>query len=491
MADQLASRSLAHFLQRSGHFSPVMVARLLQELLVHYTSHRLAQTDRPHDRSWGWLTPECLMAIEGLGGDLELLTPNCLDVADPEFSAPECLDAAPTEQGLVYNIGLIAVYLLTGLRPFDLFDVANNCWVWRQYWQLLAENKDSADVEFLSLADILDGAIHLSPSQRFASLADMLNALHKLPRSFQLQRQSPTKTTWYCTQNLVGHTGLFAAVNAISLHPQRSIAATASDDCTIRVWDLHTGETLAVLRGHDRFVTALCFHALAPQLLFSGGRDGCLKLWNWEAQQEIQSVIGHVGGVQAIAVSPTDGLLATAGADRTLKLWQWELLTLVQTKQPHRLAVNALAIAPGGRKMASASSDRQVWLWDVDSPAPVLKIAAHTAAVRAVAFHPTGELVASAGDDGSIHMYTVATGELRNTLSGHSWPIAALEFLADGDRLVSASWDQTIKIWQVDGWLPLETLSGHQDSVTCLAVSGDGRTIGSGSKDATAKIWHC
>lgn len=43
-----------------------------------------------------------------------------------------------------------------------------------------------------------------------------------------------------------GHTG---AVNDISFHPNSSYVATSSDDCTVRIWDIHSANCVRILTG--------------------------------------------------------------------------------------------------------------------------------------------------------------------------------------------------------------------------------------------------
>jgi serine/threonine protein kinase len=55
-----------------------------------------------------------------------------LDIS-PEYSAAECLAGRADFSSDLYSLGLVCLYLLTGMRPFDLFDIVNNNWQWRDY----------------------------------------------------------------------------------------------------------------------------------------------------------------------------------------------------------------------------------------------------------------------------------------------------------------------------------------------------------------------
>lgn len=73
---------------------------------------------------------------------------------------------------------------------------------------------------------------------------------------------------------LRGHTG---RIEAIAIHPNGEILASASRD-GVRLWNLQTGELLAVLRGYGDWVKSLAF-SRDGQFLATGGFDGSIRIW--------------------------------------------------------------------------------------------------------------------------------------------------------------------------------------------------------------------
>jgi platelet-activating factor acetylhydrolase IB subunit alpha len=51
-----------------------------------------------------------------------------------------------------------------------------------------------------------------------------------------------------------------AKITKIVLHPFYNIAASASEDATIRLWDFEQGEHERTLKGHSGIVKFLAFH---------------------------------------------------------------------------------------------------------------------------------------------------------------------------------------------------------------------------------------
>jgi serine/threonine protein kinase len=100
----------------------------------------------------GHITPDRILIVSENPTHLQIL-PAEHTRADPEFSAPEILDGKISPSSDLYSIGLITIYLLTGIRPFQLFDMANHCWVWQDYWQVPIQ---ASRINYLKLAAILD-----------------------------------------------------------------------------------------------------------------------------------------------------------------------------------------------------------------------------------------------------------------------------------------------------------------------------------------------
>ena len=77
-------------------------------------------------------------------------------------------------------------------------------------------------------------------------------------------------------RRLNGHTDW---VYSIACAPDGAIAATGSQDQTIRLWDLETGTCLAILEGHEFTVGALAF-SRDGRTLFSGSGDDTVRVWD-------------------------------------------------------------------------------------------------------------------------------------------------------------------------------------------------------------------
>lgn len=91
-------------------------------------------------------------------------------VGSPEYVAPEQMRGKALPASDLYSLGVTCIYLLTAISPFDLFDIANDHWVWQE--NLPVNNSVSN-----CLCEILDKLLQNAVSQRFQSATEALQAL--------------------------------------------------------------------------------------------------------------------------------------------------------------------------------------------------------------------------------------------------------------------------------------------------------------------------
>jgi WD40 repeat protein len=240
------------------------------------------------------------------------------------------------------------------------------------------------------------------------------------------------------------------SVSSVAFSPNGEILATASDDQTVRLWKVGSGQLVATLSGHRDIVNDVAWsadgllataasdgviiwkvssadgHGANPRImhrllerhqvnsvafdpegisLATADENGTLAIWDVTSGQMKTSFTAHVGPIRKVAFSPVrgSGLLATAGVDKTARLWDARNRKIQEFS--HANVVTDVAFSPDGKRLATASLDKKVKVWEVGSDEP-LTIISHSAEVTSVAFGPPDGMVLAAGtSDHSVHIY--------------------------------------------------------------------------------------
>jgi WD40 repeat protein len=309
----------------------------------------------------------------------------------------------------------------------------------------------------------------------------------------------------YALATLEGHTDW---VNACAVTPDGRRVVSASHDRTLKTWDLESGRQLATLEGHAFWVSG-CAVTPDGRSVVSASQDGTLKVWDLESGRVLATLEGHATGMNGCAVTPDGRSVVSASQDGTLKVWDLESGRVLATLKGHAGGVMACAVTPDGRRVVSASQDRLLKVWDLESGRELVTLedprlrqrrarefpacAVTACAVTACAVTPDGRRVVSASQDGELKVWDLDSGELFAILRGHAGWVLGCAVTPDGRRVVSASEDRTLKVWDLESehasdsfLLELEIVRG---GVNACAVTPDGRRVVSASGDSTMKVW--
>lgn len=195
----------------------------------------------------------------------------------------------------------------------------------------------------------------------------------------------------------------------------KEVLVSASQDATIIVWDVATGEKLHTIKGHTRGILALAIDPADYEpnkdsvTVFSAGSDREIRRWTIglpsAAETQPSPVIAHETSVDAIHFD-SDGDLWTASADKAAKC---------------------------------LSRGRE---WEQDS------MFEHPDFVRDVAVDEDGGWVITACRDEDIRVWDKGSGKLHHKFTGHFEEVTGL-LLLSRQRLVSVSIDATIRQWSL------------------------------------------
>jgi len=190
--------------------------------------------------------------------------------------------------------------------------------------------------------------------------------------------------------------------------------------------------------------------AISPdgKTLASGSEDGTVRLWDVATGQAIHVLSGGIGDpIHHVAFSPDGEILATGGEDKPVSLVDVATGQIVRALEDTN-HIGSLEFSPDGRLFALGSSNTGlIRLWDITVDQLVRSLDEHEEPVRDVAFSPDGEILASGSADTTVKLWDMATGQEMRTLGGHTNHVMSVSFSPDGKTLASGSLDGTVKIW--------------------------------------------
>jgi F-box and WD-40 domain protein MET30 len=237
----------------------------------------------------------------------------------------------------------------------------------------------------------------------------------------------------------------------IGLHMADKLLASGSSDHTIMVHDFNTLQRFS-LRGHADWVNCVKID-LASRTLLSASDDCTVKLWDLDTHLCIKTFEGHVGQVQQVLPLPAefeideDDFVAQASNDMS------DTASLA-SDQPNDRPVDTpeAALAPlfpddpdrpqPPSYMLTGSLDGTIRLWHIPSGRCIHRFFGHVEGVWSLAAD-TLRLVSGA-EDKTIKIWDPRTGKHERTLTGHTGPVNCVG-LSDS-RLISGSEDGTVRV---------------------------------------------
>jgi len=180
------------------------------------------------------------------------------------------------------------------------------------------------------------------------------------------------------------------------------IAFCPSVDRTVRVWDVATGRTVHVLRGHGAALSVASISRDGSRLV-TGAGDGTLCVWDLETGDRQLTLSGHRGGISGCAFADR---IVSAARDGTLRIWDADTGETLAEMTGHSQPVHACALSPDGRHVASASEDSFVVLWDAATGEKRAEYWVGSPALS-VTWHPTRRRIAVGAARGNLHLLEV------------------------------------------------------------------------------------
>ncbi|MEU4421794.1 pentapeptide repeat-containing protein [Actinoplanes sp. NPDC024001] len=367
--------------------------------------------------------------------------------------------------------------------------------------RLAGANLSSADLRGLTLRDLdlsgadLTGADLRDVQMHGGSLAGarlagsrwagaVLARVHGVPLVRELDAAVVAGRDPGTVQAVVG-----GMVHCLDISSDDRLLAAGRGD-VVEIVDL-TGpipQTICYLTGHRSTVRGVAF--LDTGRVISASEDGTLRIWPIGTGQEPRIVRAHIQPVTALAVSADGGVLISGSVDRTARAWQPD-------GQPHprhralrhgRGEITAVALAPGQPVVVTAATDRTAIAWDLDTARELFRLEHHDT-VTGVAFSPDATLIATVADDGEAVLWNAADGSEIGRLPV-SGALTCVTFSSDGQLVAVGARDGSVWVCRASHRQLRFKLPAHADEVTAVAFPAGEPYLATAGRDGTIRAWH-
>src|SRR5581483_11223955 len=170
--------------------------------------------------------------------------------------------------------------------------------------------------------------------------------------------------------------------------------------------------------GHNEPVESV---ALSPDGLMAATAswDKTVKLWDLPSGKLIRTFTDHTDKVHVVAFSPDGQWILSGGWDRVPRLWSINVSGPVHRFETLKSTIAGVAFSPDGRQFAVSTGEENrsgpgkdclIRIWDIATGKQLRQLEGHTQPIWAIAFSEDGSLLVSAGYDQTARVWDAETG---------------------------------------------------------------------------------
>ncbi|XP_042533320.1 striatin-3 isoform X3 [Dipodomys spectabilis] len=330
------------------------------------------------------------------------------------------------------------------------------------------------------------------------------------------------RKTWNPKYTLRSH---FDGVRALAFHPIEPVLVTASEDHTLKLWNLQKTvpakksasldvEPIYTFRAHIGPVLSLAISSNGEQC-FSGGVDATIQWWNmpspnvdpydtYESNILAGTLVAHTNAVWGLAYSGIKNQLLSCSADGTIRLWNpQEKLPCICTyngDKEHGVPTSVDFIGCDPAHMVTSFNTGSAVIYDLETSQSLVMLSSQVEAglqsnnhINRVVSHPTLPVTITAHEDRHIKFFDNKTGKMIHSMVAHLDAVTSLAVDPNGIYLMSGSHDCSIRLWNLDSKTCVQEITAHRkkldESIYDVAFHPSKAYIASAGADALAKVF--
>ena len=280
-------------------------------------------------------------------------------------------------------------------------------------------------------------------------------------------------------------------INALDISPDGHYIVTGGrdPDYHIHLWDM-MGQLIQRFTGHKGRISenGLKFSHSGKQFV-SGSYDKTVRVWNVETGDNLAVLKGHVDDVESVIFSSDDSLLASSSTDKTIRIWDTQNYESLHTLQGHINNVLDIRFIHNDSMLVSGSRDSTLRVWDIQSGVAMKVLQGHTAAINGV--DVKGDHIFSAGFDGTIRRWSSKLSHQQHYKDVEYVPVSTALVLSQHASLIGSKKGQLQLIDLESTEVLWSEAAAHKGRIERIHVSTDEQyALTIGHKDKMLKLWQ-
>lgn len=158
---------------------------------------------------------------------------------------------------------------------------------------------------------------------------------------------------------LNGHTD---SVNSIAINSKGTILASASQDKTVKMWDLVHQELIHTINTFTEKNLDVKMIKNADQIICIG-KNNTIQIWQIP-NKLINIFNGHNNFITCFEIHEKNNLLISASEDKTIKIWNLLTAELIKTIDVQNETIYCLKIISDGFKLFSGGKENKIKVWN-------------------------------------------------------------------------------------------------------------------------------
>ncbi|XP_042289411.1 striatin-like isoform X1 [Thunnus albacares] len=328
------------------------------------------------------------------------------------------------------------------------------------------------------------------------------------------------RKTWNPKFTLRSH---FDGIRALTFHPVEPVLVTASEDHTLKMWNLQKTtpakksasldvEPIYTFRAHRGAVLSVVMSSTGEQC-FSGGVDGTIQCWNtpnpnidpydsYDPSVLRGELCGHTDSVWGLVYSSAHQRLLSCSADGTVRLWDANSTSpaLAVFNENKKLGVPSSVdlVCSEPAHLVTSFTSGEIGLFNMETRQLVLNLESNLepgtpCQINKVLSHPTLPITITAQEDRHIKFFDNNSGKLIHSMVAHLDAVTSLAVDPNGLYLMSGSHDCSIRLWNLESKTCIQEFTAHrkksEESIHDVAFHPSKCYIASAGADALAKVF--